>query len=66
MERANKKEFIVNLCVILCGIIAMWVVISHMAHFSYPDYSYRNNLSIKLMFEQMLWALGWIFLFLHI
>ncbi len=25
----------------------MWVVISHMAHFSYPDYFYRNNPGIK-------------------
>ena len=32
---------------LLCGIVSLWLVISHIAHFEYPDYFWHANPDIK-------------------
>ena len=44
----NRRKIVVNILIIIAGIIAMWLVISHIAHFSYPDYFYRANPDIDI------------------
>ncbi len=42
---ANEKisQNFKNISVTFCGAIALWLVISHIAHFRYPDYFYNAN-----------------------
>lgn len=42
----KRKELFINILIGICGIIALWIVISHIAHFEYPDYFYNKKPNI--------------------
>lgn len=47
MANEKNSQIFKNISVIFCGTIALWLVISHVAHFRYPDYFYNANPGIQ-------------------
>lgn len=43
----KQSKTLTNILFLLCGMVALWLVISHIAHFEYPDYFWRANTDIK-------------------
>ncbi len=51
MEQKTRfyKNFY-NILILLCGIIGLWLFLSHMLHFSFPIYFYNQNPDIKFYY----------------
>lgn len=47
MTKAEKNQILKNIAIILSGAVSLWLVISHVAHFKYPDYFYNANPNIE-------------------
>ncbi len=43
----KQKKITINILLLLCGIVSLWLVISHIVHFEYPDYFGHANPDIK-------------------
>ena len=50
MEQKSTKKIIYNVLILLCGIVGLWLFLSHMLHFSFPDYFYINNPGIDFYY----------------
>ncbi len=43
----KKKKIFLNIVIITIGLIGLWLVTSHIAHFEFPEYFYNANPDIK-------------------
>ncbi len=51
MEQKTKFfKYFYNILILFCGFIGLWLFLSHMLHFSFPDYFYANNPDIKFYY----------------
>ncbi len=50
MKRKFNIKYFNNIFILLVGIIGVWLFLSHMLHFSFPDYFYINNPNINFYY----------------
>ncbi len=50
MAQKSAKKIIYNILMLLCGLVGLWLFLSHMLHFSFPDYFYTNNPSLDFYY----------------
>lgn len=46
--KKNRRERFFYCATIFCGIISIWLTISHVAHFRWPDYFYNANPDVEV------------------
>lgn len=49
-QKKGFYKYFYNILILFCGLIGLWLFLSHMLHFSFPDYFYANNPEIKFYF----------------
>ena len=49
-EKTKFYKYFYNILILFCGFVGLWLFLSHMLHFSFPDYFYANNPDIKFYY----------------